>query len=57
MHHGYFNMKYIYPCVIYFYFHKKILSKILGFEALFNQLMDKVRRNVKLRKHLPKSKT
>ena len=33
--------------------HKKMLVKILGFEVSFNQLTNKVRRNVKLSKYLP----
>ena len=31
--------------------HKKIMVKILDFEVSFNQLIDKVRRNVKLSKY------
>ena len=40
---------------IYFQFqlpHKKILVKILGFEVSFKQIMDKVRRNIKLNEYL-----
>ena len=36
--------------------HKKMLVKILGFEVSFNQLTNKVRRNVKLSKYSPSVK-
>ena len=36
--------------------YEKSLVKILGFEISFNQLMDKVRKNVKLSEYLPSVK-